>query len=308
MPRKTHSTTRPEIVPPRLAGIELGGTKAIAVLGDGCEIIERYQVRTADAETTLANLRLRLEGWNKLHPIAALGIASFGPVGIIPGTAEYGRMLRTPKPGWTGADVFRALSEAIAGPTRIDLDVNAAALAEGEWGAARGCVDHCYITVGTGIGVGIVSGGRLVTGKMHPEAGHMRVPRLPGDDFAGICEYHGDCLAGLASGPALAARAGKDGRDIPFDHPLWHGVVDAIAEGCATLFMTLASERIVIGGGVAVDRPEVIDAVAQAAAMKINGFPPFIGSRAPIYPAALAGDAGPKGALLIADKTLSDRY
>lgn len=292
---------------PRLAGIELGGTKAIAVLGDGCEIIDRYQIPTTEAETTLGDLRLQIERWNEAKPIAALGIASFGPVGNISGTERYGHMLQTPKPGWSGADVLGTLGQAIAGPSAIDLDVNAAALAEGRWGAARGCSDHCYITIGTGIGVGVVAGGRLVTGQMHPEAGHMRVRRLPGDTFAGVCKVHGDCLEGLASGPALAARAGLDGRDIPPDHPVWAGVTDALAEACANLFLTLASERIVIGGGVAVARPELIDAVALATASKLNGYLSYIDNRAPIFPAALGGDAGPRGALLLAEHILSDR-
>ena len=292
---------------PRLAGIELGGTKAIAVLGDGCKIVDRYQIPTIDAGTTLARLRLRLERWNKLHPIASLGIAAFGPVGIIPEKPEFGRMLLTPKPGWTGADVLGALSGATAGPATIDLDVNAAALAEGEWGAAKGCSDHCYMTVGTGIGIGIVSGGALVTGQMHPEAGHMRVRRLPGDEFAGVCEFHGDCLAGLASGPSLIARTGLDGSAIPVDHHLWDNVVDALAEGCATLSMTLATKRIVIGGGVIVNRPELVERIAVATARKVNGFPPFISDRAPVSKAALGSDAGPLGALLLARCILSDR-
>ena len=293
---------------PRLAGIELGGTKAIAVLGDGCEIVDRYQIPTTDGEATLAGLRLCLEQWNKQQPIDSLGIAAFGPVGLIPGQALYGRMLVTPKPGWTGADVLGALSGAIAGPSTIDLDVNAAALAEGEWGAAKGCSDHCYITVGTGIGIGIITGGKLVTGQMHPEAGHMRVRRPPGDDFAGVCEYHGDCLAGLASGSSLVARAGIGGSSIPADHPLWDSVVDALAEGCANLFTTLATERIVIGGGVMVSRPELVGRIAVATARKVNGFPPFIADTAPVSKAALGSDAGPLGALLLANNMLSDRY
>lgn len=292
---------------PRLAGIELGGTKAIAVLGDGCEIVERCQIPTTDAKATLGELRLRIERWNAVKPIAALGIASFGPVGIIPDDPQYGHILRTPKPGWSGADVLGELAAAIAGPAAINTDVNAAALAEGRWGAAEGCSDHCYITIGTGIGVGVVAGGRLVTGKMHPEAGHMRVRRLSGDDFPGICKIHGDCLEGLASGPALAARAGYDGRDIASDDPLWAGVTDALAEACANLFLTLASERIVIGGGVAVARPKLIDGVCSATATKLNGYLSYIEDRAPIFPAAFKEDAGPKGALLLAEQILSDR-
>ena len=135
----------------------------------------------------------------------------------------------------------------------------------------------------------------------------MRVRRLVGDDFPGACKVHGDCLEGLASGPALAARAGFDGRDIASDHPLWAAVADALAEACANLFLTLASEKIVIGGGVAVARPELIEAVSSATAKKLNGYLSYIENRAPILPAALGGEAGPKGALLLADQVLSDR-
>lgn len=296
------------MAPPRLAGVELGGTKAIAVLGDGCEIIDRFQTATSDAVTTLGVLRTRLERWNKLHPIAALGIASFGPVGIIPGRAQHGRMLLTPKPGWTGHDLLGALAGAVAGPSAIDLDVNGAALAEGKWGASNDCSDFAYITVGTGVGIGIVSGGRLVTGQMHPEAGHMRVRRLTGDNFTGACEYHGDCLAGLVSGPALLARTGIEGSRLPPDHPVWAAVVDALAEGCASLFMTLALQRIVIGGGVMAGRPELVQSIATACEKKLHGFPPYLAGKAPVSPAILGTDSGPKGALLLAERCLSDRY
>jgi fructokinase len=306
MPHLIHWITMTDLTP-RLAGVEIGGTKAIAVLGDGTDIIERYHVATTDAETTLRALHATLERWNGLQPIAALGVASFGPVGIIRDRADYGRMLLTPKPGWTGADVLCQLAGSVAGPAALDLDVNAAALAEGQWGAAIGCSDFAYITVGTGIGVGIVSSGRIVTGQMHPEAGHMRVRRYPGDDFPGICEFHGDCLAGLGSGPALLARTGVEGSLLSADHPVWATVIDALAEACASLFMTLACERIVIGGGVAVGRPGLVGAVAEACARKLGGFPPYIAGPAPIGPAGLKADAGPRGALLLAKGILSDR-
>lgn len=298
------STAMSDTAAPRLAGVELGGTKAIVVLGQGTKIVERVRIATTDAEGTLAAIRRQLERWNNLGPIAALGIASFGPIGITPGRADYGQMLLTPKPSWTGADVLGELKGGIAATTEIELDVNAAALAEGRMGAARGCRDHAYMTVGTGIGVGIVSGGRLVRGQMHPEAGHMRVRRLEEDHFAGSCEYHGDCLAGLASGPALRARAGADGATIPADHSLWPFVVDALAEACAVLIMTLSCERIVLGGGIIVKRPELIDRIAIACAAKIKGFPPVIGDRAPIFGAKLGEDAGPIGSLIIAGRAI----
>ncbi len=291
---------------PRLAGVELGGTNAIVVIGDGETILERKRFAVTDADETLALVRGQLETWNAQAPFDALGIACFGPLGIVPGRPDHGRMLLTPKPGWTGADVHGALSGAIDAPATIDLDVNAAALGEGALGAAVGCRDFAYITVGTGVGIGLVSDGRPIIGRMHPEAGHMRVRRTAGDDFAGICEFHGDCLAGLVSGPALAARTGMAGQDLADDHPVWPFVIDALAEACANLLMTLSLERIVLGGGVVTSRPAIVDAIAAATSVKLGGFPPNIPDPAPIVVAGLGADAGPTGALLMAAQSLSD--
>ena len=289
----------------RLAGVELGGTKAIVVLGRGTEIEERIRIEVSDAASTLGPIADRLSEWNRQGPIAALGIASFGPVGVIPGRPEYGRVLETtPKPGWAGTDLIDALGEVVNGPVALHTDVTAAALAEGRWGAARGCADFCYITIGTGIGVGIMVGGRPVTGMLHPEGGHIRVPRTPGDSFPGVCPVHGDCFEGIASGSAISARAGRSGEEVPDDDPLWPFVIDAIAEACATLFLTLASERIVLGGGVTNSRPFLAEAVAVRCAELLGGYLPYIRGRAPIEAAALGQDAGPRGSLLLAEAAL----
>ncbi len=294
------------MVGPRLAGVELGGTNAIVVIANGDKITERKRFPVTDADETLALVRGQLDQWNAQAPLKALGIACFGPLGIIPNHADHGRMLLTPKPGWTGANVLRALSGGIEGPATIDLDVNAAALGEGTLGAAAGSRDFAYITVGTGVGIGFVSDGHKVTGRMHPEAGHMRVRRPAGDASPGVCEFHGDCLAGLVSGPALAARTGLDGQNIPDDHPVWPSVIDSMAEACATLFTTLSLERIVIGGGVMVARPGVVDAISSATSVKLNGFPPGLPRPAPVMVAGLGEEAGPRGALLLALRSLSD--
>lgn len=291
---------------PRLAGVELGGTNAIVLIGNGDTIVQRNRFPVTDADETLAMVRQQLQQWNAEAPIAALGIACFGPLGIIPGRADHGRMLLTPKPGWTGADVLGALAGTIDGPAVIDLDVNAAALGERTFGAAVDCDDFAYITVGTGVGIGFVSGGQQIVGRMHPEAGHIRVRRMVGDKFAGACTFHGDCLAGLVSGPALEARTNLEGRNIPADHPDWSFVVDSLAEACASLFMALSLERIVIGGGVIISRPALVEAIAAATSQKLGGFPPGLSQPAPIMIAALGADAGPRGALLLASSGLSD--
>ncbi len=288
----------------RLAGLELGGTNAIVVLGDGTTIADRVRFDTGDAGSTLGQVRGQLEAWNREAPIAALGIASFGPVEVRPNAKHYGRVLSTPKQGWSGADLIDALAPSIEGPVALHTDVTAAALAEGRWGAARGCADHVYVTVGTGIGVGIIVGGAPVVGQLHPEAGHMRVPRRAGDGFAGSCPFHGDCLEGLAAGPAIEGRSGLAGKDVPDDHELWPFVIDPLAEAAANLFLTLASERIIFGGGVVNARPWLVDAIAGRCADKLDGYLPYIEDRAPIFAAELKADAGPRGALLLAEQAL----
>ena len=288
----------------RLAGIELGGTNAIAVLGDGTEIAERVRFATEDPGSTLDRLREQLATWNRETPIDALGIASFGPVAVRPGSPDYGRILTTPKPGWSGTDVLGTLARSVDGPAAIHTDVTAAALAEGRWGAAMGCADHVYVTVGTGIGVGIVVRGEPVVGQLHPEAGHVRVRRREGDSFPGSCPVHGDCLEGLSAGPAIEGRSNMPGKDVPDDHPLWPFVIDPLAEAAANLFLTLASERIVFGGGVINARPWLADAIAERCAEILGGYLPFIADQAPILAAKLKDDAGPRGALLLAHMAL----
>lgn len=289
---------------PRLAGVELGGTKAVAVLGQGTDIVDQVRVPVGHADVTLAAVAERLAAWHAEAPIAALGIASFGPIRIAPDAADYGHMLATPKPGWQGADVLGSLRRPLGCPAVIHTDVTGAALAEAAFGAARGCTDHVYMTIGTGIGIGIIAGGRPVTGQLHPEGGHVRVRRVTGDAFSGSCPFHGDCFEGLAAGPAVAARTGRPGEQLADDDPAWPYVIDAMAEACANLLLNLASQRIVIGGGVIVERPSLIDTVATAAAAKLGGYLPFVRERAPIVAAALGADAGPRGALLLAAHAL----
>lgn len=286
-----------------VAGVELGGTKAIVVLARGATIVDRLRVPTSDPDTTLAAVTERIAAW-----IAAgdrpetIGIGSFGPVGLDPGRGDYGHITTTPKPGWSGTDVVGRFGR-FGVPVGFEHDVAAAALAEARWGAAQGCTDHAYITIGTGIGVGIVSGGRTVHGLVHPEAGHLRVRRRSGDSFAGVCPYHGDCIEGLASGPAIAARAGAPADALPSDHPVWRDVVAELGELVAALALTVSPQRIVIGGGVGAGRVDLLDGIRRAVTGILAGYVVGLGESgvaALVRPAALGADAGPLGTVAVA--------
>ena len=291
----------------RLAGVELGGTNANLVLGTPKAIVERERLQVTDGKDTLARIAEQLRQWHAQAPIEALGIASFGPLQLDSGQADYGHIISTVKPGWDGADVLGTLQGALGCPAKIHTDVTGAALAEGAFGAAMGCHDFVYITVGTGIGMGIIVAGQPVVAALHPEAGHLRVRRMEGDKFGGVCSYHEDCLEGLASGPAIAERARMKGEDVKDDDPIWQPVIDALAEGCSSLFLTLATERIVLGGGVINQRHWMVEEIAFRTADKLGGYLPYIGGRAPIVAAGLGVQAGQRGALLLAQQALQSR-
>ncbi len=283
---------------PLLAGVELGGTKTIAVLARGGVILDRLRVATTTPDETLGAIAARLAAWQP----QAIGIAGFGPVAIHRSDPRFGQILATPKPGWQGADLVAGLAESV--PVALSTDVIAAALAEGDAGAAAGLADFVYVTIGTGIGMGIISDGRALTGRLHPEAGHMSVRRLPGDVFPGTCPFHRDCLEGLASGPAIERRAATPAGEIGDDDPAWTFVVDALGHAFANLRLTLSCGAIVIGGGVAVARPWLADAVAARMDALIAGYLP---EPSLVLPAALGAEAGARGALLLAAAALEPR-
>lgn len=288
---------------PLIAGVELGGTKCIAVVARGTEILRERRLPTTDPASTLAGLSEALAEWQAELPFTALGIGTFGPARVSPDAPDYGRILPTPKPGWTGARVLDHFTDRFAVPMAFDTDVGAAALAEGRWGRARGCSTHAYVTVGTGIGIGIVANGRVLHGALHPEAGHLRVRRRRDDAFPGICPFHGDCLEGLAAGPAIAARIGGDATHIADDHPVWSDVGAELGELMATLILTVSPECIVIGGGVGGGRPALLDRIRDATAGALAGYVPGADRDALetlIGPPGLEARAGPMGALALA--------
>lgn len=287
-----------------VAGIELGGTKCIVVLARGRDIVESARFPTTDPKATLAALGDSLAGWQQSHgPVTAIGIGSFGPVGLDRHRDDYGFITSTPKPGWKNTDLVGYFARRFEVPIGFDTDVAGAALSEHRWGAAQGCTVAVYWTVGTGIGAGVVVDGRPVHGLVHPELGHIRVRRAAGDVFTGVCPFHGDCLEGLASGPAIAARAGKPGADVGDDDPLWGRVADEMAEAMAMLMLTLSPQRILIGGGVFQQREFLFDRVRARTSDLLSGYVVGVGRKeldAIIGPPGLGDLAGPLGAVALA--------
>lgn len=230
-------------------GIEAGGTKFVCAVGTGPDdlrAVARFPT-TTPAETVarvVAFFRQQPE------PVVAVGIGSFGPVDPDPRSPTYGTITTTPKPGWGGTPLRQMIEEALGVPVALDTDVNAAALGEHRWGAAKGLDTFVYLTVGTGVGGGAMVGGRLVHGLVHPEMGHILLPRRDDDPYPGGCPFHRSCLEGLAAGPALAARWGTRAEHLPPDHPAWDLEAHYLALGLAAIICTLSPQRIILGGGV----------------------------------------------------------
>ena len=237
-------------------GVEAGGTKFVCVIGTGPgEIVETQRIEvTGPKETLDAAIDFFRRATANGRQLDAIGIGSFGPVELRPSHAHYGWITTTPKPGWSDTPIVGPFVAALGVPVGFDTDVNAAALAEGRWGAARGLTSFVYLTLGTGIGGGAVVDGQVLHGLGHPEIGHLTVPRHPDDQFAGVCPFHRDCLEGMASGPAVAARFGRraehlEGADQAAAAELVGFYVGA---GIRSIIYALAPERIVIGGGLSV--------------------------------------------------------
>lgn len=286
-------------------GVELGGTKTIVVAGSGPDDlvrVVRIPTTTPDAtlEAAIAALREPLPEGTRLD---AVGIGAFGPVELDPGRPGSGGTLRTPKPGWSHVAIVPRVRAALGVPVGFETDVTAAALGEGRWGAAHGLGTYAYVTVGTGIGGGLVVGGEVARGLGHPEMGHQRVPRAADDTFTGVCPFHGDCLEGLASGPAIEGRWGRRAETLAGDVLAAAVALEAfyLAAGFANLVYVTAPERIVVGGGVAT-MPGLLEAVREQLGRLLGGYPGLLGhgEQAFVAAAALGGMAGPLGTLEVA--------
>jgi len=231
-----------------IGALEAGGTKM--VLGifdeDGRELV-RHTLPTLSPQETVP----QMQAFFKRHAIDALGIGSFGPVDLHPDSETYGSITTTPKLMWRNTPLLRLLAGDPGIPCAMDTDVNAAVLAEAAFGAAQGLRDAVYVTIGTGVGGGVLSGGNLVHGLLHPEIGHMLLRPHPDDpNPRGVCPYHDGCCEGLAAGPAIGARIGGDARDLPDDHPTFLIEADYLAQMCVNLILIASPQRIILGGGV----------------------------------------------------------
>jgi fructokinase len=258
---------------PIYAGIDAGGTEFKCVVARGPEqVLAQVKVPVTYPEATLDACRDFFLAARAEHgDFAGLGIASFGPVDLRVESPTYGFITSTPKPNWTDTDLVGYFRRALNVPIRFDTDVNGALLAEQRWGAAQGLHSAVYVTVGTGIGAGVMINGHLVHGAMHPEAGHMLVPRHPSDPFSGCCPYHGSCLEGLACGPALQQRWQQSPQSIPDGHAAWELQAHYLAIMCVNLALTYSPQRIVLGGGV-MERTALLPMVRRAYLAKINAY------------------------------------
>lgn len=292
---------------PLYGGVETGGTKVVCAVGSGPDNVRAEAViPTTTPDETLARVVAFFEEQRRATPIAAVGIGSFGPVSPDPAAPDYGFITTTPKPGWAHTDVAGTLRRALGLPVAFDTDVNVAALGEARWGAGRGVATLAYVTVGTGIGGGGLINGQLMHGLMHPEMGHMFVPHdREADPFPGICPFHGDCLEGVASGPALAARWGIPGETLPPDHPAWALEARYLALACANIISVLAPQRIILGGGVMRQRALFPLIHIQVHELLAGYIPALAATRRIeeyIVPAALGERTGVLGAIALAER------
>lgn len=282
-----------------VGGIEAGGTKFVCAVGTGPDDI-RAEVRfptTTPGETIGRAVAFFQRQSERRGRPAAIGVGAFGPIDPNPTSPTYGYITSTPKPGWANVDLAGRLAAALDVPLGFDTDVNVAALGEWRWGRGRGLSNFIYLTIGTGIGGGILIDGRPVHGLIHPEMGHILVRHDPtSDPFAGRCPYHDDCLEGLASGPAIGERWGRPANELPPEHPAWDLEAGYLAQALHTYICALSPERIILGGGV-MEQTHLFPLVRRKVRESLNGYvqspaildeddnyivPPELGNRAGI--------------------------
>lgn len=294
-----------------IGGIEAGGTKFVCSVGSGPGDL-RAEIRfpTTTPEETLGRaIAFFQEQVALAGPLAAMGVATFGPVDPNPTSPSFGTITSTPKPGWANIDFVGALRAEFDLPIGFDTDVNGAALAESLWGAAQGLDTFIYLTIGTGVGGGAMVNGKLLHGLIHPEMGHMRLHHdWQLDPYAGNCPFHGDCLEGMAAGPAIEKRWGEKGQTLGEDHPAWDLEADYLAQALQSLICILSPQRIMLGGGV-MDQAGLLAKVRVRTQKYLNNYVqhPAINANIDEYIVApgLGNQAGVLGAIALGLQALS---
>ncbi len=293
-----------------LGGIEAGGTKFVCAIGRPPNDIHAIgQFPTTTPDETLGHV----VDFFRSQPQQpdAIGIATFGPADVRQDSDTYGFITSTPKSGWSNTDIAGLIGQEFRVPLAFDTDVNGAVVGEYLWGAGRGVQNVLYLTVGTGFGGGALVNGRPVHGLLHPEMGHLLLPRVEGDDFEGVCPFHGACLEGMATGPAILARWGIPAEKLPSDHIGWSYVVHYLSLAVSNLILTLSPERIIMGGGV-MKQQHLFPVIHSAVQSHLNGYVQVEeitkGIDRYIVPPNLGNQSGVLGAMaltMISDKGLN---
>ena len=291
---------------PLVAAIEAGGTKFVCAIGHGPEDIEEVRFPTTCPEETISrSIEFFIDAQERKGKVNAIGIGTFGPADVNPESATFGHIKNTPKADWANTDLASPIRAALDGiPLAFETDVNAAAWGEGKWGSAKGLNDFIYITVGTGIGGGAVSNGKIVHGISHPEMGHLRIPRDESvDPFGGCCPFHGDCLEGLASGTALQQRWSQNPSELPPEHSAWELQSSYLADAIINITLTLSPERFILGGGV-MDQEHLFPMVRERVTSRLAKYINVPEPEKFIVPPGLGAQAGVLGSLALAQDTL----
>lgn len=283
--------------------IEAGGTKFVVAIGDeDLNIMKRLSIPTLEpAETIPAVI-----DFFRQNPVQSIGLGSFGPVDLKQGSSTYGYITNTPKLAWQMYDIVGALEEALAVPVAFTTDVNAACYGEYIAGSGKALESIVYYTIGTGIGGGAINKGEFIEGFSHPEMGHMLVQRAEEDAFEGVCPFHGSCLEGMASGPAIEKRSGKKGEAIEPDDAVWGMVASYIAQAAYNTTLLLSPEKIILGGGV-MKQPQILPKVREQFGKLLNGYvkhPPL--NEYLVLP-ALGDNSGTIGCLALAVEKAGSR-
>ncbi len=290
-------------------GVETGGTWCVCALGAGPgEIVDRQQFPTTAPSETLERI---VEFFASRDAPTAIGIGAFGPVVVARDSPSWGQVTTTPKPGWQHTQVATVIEARLGVPVGFDTDVGAAALGEQRWGAGRGLESVCYLTIGTGLGAGLVIDGRPWHGLVHPEVGHLRIPHdHERDPFAGSCPVHGDCWEGLASGEAVAQRWSAAPEQLGDDHPAWALEAEYVALGIFSIVSVVSPHRVIVGGGVA-ERARLLGMVRDHLRELNRGYldTPRLGSEIDSYVVTpeLGDDAGVLGAIALAQLANASR-